>query len=267
MCLSPWGAHGSFHGNTISDGSHRPATVVDAPAGSKLGSDLEMARERLSIQYSLSFYPWILLVSLVHSFNFSVPPWHLIFSPSMRVYFVSLSFSLSLFLSLLSSPRCLPPPPPPHAWFSLPVALQRKFNIGLFGVSKDSIRRSSGHYTKTNISCCGQEQQTLPHYHAHFCSTGLVSCSLLSDSFSLLNLLLRTSLHLSKSESVERVFTFCKHFRESCYGVIWNFWHSKYSMGTLLSLCSRCSSLFLSRKKCRAWNIDRYRQIDRSTDR
>lgn len=49
-------------------------------------------------------------------------------------------------------------------FLSLPVALQRKFNIGLFGVSKDSIRRSSGPYAKTNISCCGQEQQTSPHY-------------------------------------------------------------------------------------------------------
>lgn len=54
MRLSPWGAHGSFHGNTISDRSNRPAAFVDAPVGSKLGSVLEMARERLSIQNKLS---------------------------------------------------------------------------------------------------------------------------------------------------------------------------------------------------------------------
>ncbi len=205
-------------------------------------------------------YSWSLL------FILSISPYPPDISSSHPLCECILSLSLFLCRSFSHSSHLPVAFLPPHAWFSLPVALQRKFNIGLFGVSKDSIRRSSGHYTKTNISCCGQEQQTLPHYHAHFCSTGLVSCSLL-DSFSLLNLLLRTSLHLSKSESVERVFTFCKHFRESCYGVIWNFWHSKYSMGTLLSLCSRCSSLLLSRKKCRAWNIDRYRQIDRSTDR
>lgn len=117
MCLSPWGAHGSFHGNTISDGSHRPATVVDAPAGSKLGSDLEMARERLSMQYSLSFYPWIFLVSLVHSFNFSVPPWHLIFSPSTSVFCLALSFSVALSLNPLISP--LPSFPPTHDSLSL----------------------------------------------------------------------------------------------------------------------------------------------------
>ncbi len=145
-------------------------------------------------------YSWSLLFIL----SISPYPPDISSSHPLRVYFVSLSLSLSLFLSLLSSPRCLPFP---HAWFSLPVALQRKFNIGLFGVSKDSIRRSSGHYTKTNISCCGQEQQNIASlsHHAHFCSTGLVSCSLLSDSFSLLNLLFRTSLLLSKSESVERV--------------------------------------------------------------
>lgn len=95
-------------------------------------------------------------LSLVHSFIFFAPPWHLIFSPSMRVFCLALSFSHSSHL-----PAAILPP---HAWFSLPVALQRKFNIGLFGVSKDSIRRTSGHYAKTNISCWGQEQQTSPHY-------------------------------------------------------------------------------------------------------
>lgn len=49
---------------------------------------------------------------------------------------------------------------------SLPVALHRKFNIGLFGVSKDSFHWSFGLRTKTNISCRGQEQRTRPHYLA-----------------------------------------------------------------------------------------------------
>lgn len=163
MCLSPWGAHGSFHGNTISNGSHRSATVVDAPAGSKLGSDLKMASERLSTQNSLSFYLWILSVSLSCSFfHFLRTP---LTSHLLTLYECILPCSLFLCLSLSLTPLFSPLPSfPPHAWFSLPVALQRKFNIGLFGVSKDSIRRSSGHYAKTNISCWGQEQQTSPHY-------------------------------------------------------------------------------------------------------
>lgn len=68
MRLSPRGAHGSFHGNTISDGSSRTAACVDAPVGSKLGSVLEMARERLSIQNTLSFYPWLVSLFLSRSF-------------------------------------------------------------------------------------------------------------------------------------------------------------------------------------------------------
>lgn len=96
MRVSPRGAHGSFHGNTISNGSHRTATVVDAPAGSKLGSDLEMARKRLSIQNSLSFYPWIFFHFL------RSPPWHLIFSPSMSVFCLALFFSHSSHLPAAS---------------------------------------------------------------------------------------------------------------------------------------------------------------------
>lgn len=113
---------------------------------------------KIACHFILEYYRCL---SLVHSFIFSAPPWHLIFSPSVSVFCLALSFSVSLSLTLLIS---LLPSFPPHAWFSLPVALQRKFNIGLFGVSKDSIRRSSGHYAKTNISCWGQEQQTPPHY-------------------------------------------------------------------------------------------------------
>lgn len=157
MRLSPRGAHGSFHGNTISDGSSRPAAFVDAPVGSKLGSVLEMARESLSIQNNPSFYPWLVSLSLVRSVDFSAPPTsHLL---TLRECILSCARSLS------RTPLISPLPSfPPLVSLSLPVALQRKFNIGLFGVSKDSIQRSSGPYAKTNISCWGQEQQTSPHY-------------------------------------------------------------------------------------------------------
>lgn len=198
MRVSPRGAHGSFRGNTISNRSRRPATVVDAPAGSKLGSDLEMARKRsLNI---LSFSPFPPDISSSH------PLW---------VYFVSLFFSHSSHLPAASLS-------PQHARFSVPVALQRKFNIGLFGVSKDSIRRSSGHYAKTNISCWGQEQQTLPHYPTVLICAPLVSspCSLASESFCLVNLC-RTSLVAVK---LRKCGTFWRSgMKRRLFVCFWNF--------------------------------------------
>lgn len=159
MRLSPRGAHGSFHGNTISDGSNRTAACVDAPVGSKLGSVLEMARERLSIQNTLSFYPWLVSLFLSRSFcRFLRTP---LTSHLLTLCECILSCALSLSRTPLISPL---PSFTPLVSLSLPVALQRKFNIGLFGVSKDSIRRSSEPYAKTNISCWGQEQQTSLHY-------------------------------------------------------------------------------------------------------
>lgn len=219
MRPSPWGAHGSFHGNTISDGSHRPATVVDAPAGSKLGSDLEMASERLSIQNSLSFYPWILSASLLFILSFSPHP---LTSHLLTLYECILS--CSLFLSLLSSPRCHPSPPT-HDSLSL---WHCRGNLILdclefpripFGVAPGTTQRQ----TSAVEAKSSKHRLIIPpcSFLLHW------SCLLLFSKWIFLpvKLALQDNLFLSNSESIE----LCKHFKElprrwsrTCFGLILN---------------------------------------------
>lgn len=219
MRLSPWGAHGSFHGNTISDGSHRPATVVDAPAGSKLGSDLEMARERLSIQNSLSFYPWILSASLLFILSFSPHPPDISSSHPLWVYFVLLSFSLTPLISPL------PSFPPTHDSLSL---WHCRGNLILdclefpripFGVAPGTTQRQ----TSAVGAKSSKHRLIIPpcSFLLHW------SCLLLFSKWIFLpvKLALQDFLFLSNSESVE----LCKHFEESpprwsktCFGLILN---------------------------------------------
>lgn len=116
--------------------------------------------EGLSIQNSLSNSQSIFSLPFYESLSSSLPPLQSL-SSSFSHSLASLLCFLFLFISPslhLSFPQCMFP--------SLPVALHRKFNIGLFGVSKDSFHWSSGLRTKTNISCRGQEQQTQSHYLA-----------------------------------------------------------------------------------------------------
>ncbi len=229
-----WGAHGSFHGNTISDGSHRPATVVMHLRVRNLAQTWRWPER--DFPFSIACLLSLNILGLL--FILSISP----YPPDISLLTLYECICLSLLsLSLFSHSSHLPVAfLPPHAWFSLPVALQRKFNMDCLEFPRIPFGVAPGTTQRQTSAVAAKSSK-----HASLSCSFLLHWSRLMLSSKWFVLPVKSAPQdVSSPVKIRKCRRVYKHFRESCYGVIWNFWHSKYSMGTLLSLCSRCSSCF-----------------------